>query len=239
MTSGDASGEPRGRPDDEPDEPDDVVEFSGTRWLTRLMNAPRPGRNQGRRVLGLVIALAIGLTVGLAVHRSATHQAQKSASHDVAQISMPAVRALARHHGPLVSYIRQTSPAHACAPVAVGHSPTHLISAAVHHAFPDFAFRDAATTLDQFAGLCSIEVRETRPGATVVVSIASPVAHAARAAYTRLETGIESDGQVTTKYALAVTRTGWEVLVGAIGTTARLPGAGSLLSLAQDPSLTW
>lgn len=235
MTSGAASG----GPDQRPAESDDVLELAGSRWLTRLMNAPRPARNRWRRPLGLVIALAIGLTVGLSLHRSATHQPQRSASHDVAQASLSAVLALADHNGPLVSYIRQASQAHACAPVAVGHSPRHVIIAALHRAFPDFAFKDAATTLDQFTGLCSVEVRETRPGAVVVVSIASPVVHRARAAYTRLETGFESNGQVTTKYALAVNRAGWQVLAGASGTTARLPGAEQLLRLAQNPSLTW
>jgi hypothetical protein len=238
MTGGALSG----APGDEPDETDDLLEVGSSRaqWLTRLLNPPRRQHSRLRSALGLALALALGLTVGLATHRKADHPAAtQPVQHDVARISMPAVRAFATHRGPLVSYVRQSSPAHACALVAVGHSPARTISTAIGNAFPGYKFKDAATTLDQFTGLCSIEVRATRPGGVVVVQIASPTAQSARTAYARLETGVETDGAVTTKYALALNQSGWTLLVGAIGSSAHLPGAEALMRFVQEPSLTW
>lgn len=231
-----------GGPGDEPDEADDLLEVGSSRaqWITRLLNPPRRQHSWLQRALGLVVALAVGLTIGLATHRKAAHPAPtQPVQHDVARISMPTVRALATHPGPLVSYVRQSSPAHACALVAVGHSPARTISRAIQNAFPEYTFKDAATTLDQTTGLCSIDVRATRPGAVLVVQIASPTAHTARASYARLETGVETDGDVTTKYALALNESGWRLLVGAFGRSAYLPSAQALMSLAQERSLTW
>lgn len=234
-------GAPAGAPGDEP-ETDDLLEVGSSRaqWLTRLLNPPRREHSRLRSALALVVALSLGLTVGLATHRKGADRApERSVQHEVAQISMQAVRALASHRGPLVSYVRQASPARACALVAVGHSPVRTISVAIRRAFPGYTFEDAATTLDQFTGLCSIEVRAARPGGVVVVRIASPTAHVSEASYTRLETGVETDGGVTTKYALALNQSGWTLLVGAIGRTAHLPGAEAMMRFVQEPSLTW
>lgn len=235
---------PAGNPLREPDETSgdaEVLDAGSARagWLMRLMNPPPRKRSRWRSGLWLALALAVGLAVGLATHPKSTRVVPQSAPHDAARISMATVRALADHDRPPVTYVRQTSPAGACATVAAGHSPRRAISAALRKAFPGYVFKDAALTLDQFTGLCSIQVRATYRGAVLVVSVASPAAQVVRATYVRLETGIETVGGVTTKYALALNETGWTVLVGATGQIASLPRADDLMRFVQDRSLTW
>jgi hypothetical protein len=230
---------PFGEPEEALGDPEVLeVGSSRARWLTWLTN---PSREHSRlyRGLGVGVALAAGLVVGLATHTNATREVPPSKPYDISRISMTAVRALANQHGAPVNYVRETSAAGACRIVAVGRSPKRVISAAVRKAFPGYAYKDSAMTLDEFTALCSIEVRATYGRAVLLVRIASPTIHTRRAAYTQLETGIETDGDVTTKYALALNPAGWTVLVGATGPIARLPRAEDLMRFAQDPSLTW
>jgi hypothetical protein len=149
------------------------------------------------------------------------------------------IRALAAQRFQLADYVRQTSPAGACATVRVGSEPTDRIERAVHAALPGFTAKDSGRTLDQFTGLCSIVVRETSGRAVLTVTVASPTADPVRGAYTKIETGIASDAGGTTKYVRAITPSGWSVLVGATGQRTALPGVQSLVALAQETSLTW
>jgi hypothetical protein len=139
----------------------------------------------------------------------------------------------------LANYVRQTSAAGACATVRVGTSPTDRIVHIVATNLPGFQLRDSGRTLDQFTGLCSLIVRETRPGAVLTITVAAPAARASTRSYTKIETGIESDATATTKFVRAETPTGWTVLVGATGRQSRLPSASELVNLAQQAHLRW
>jgi hypothetical protein len=139
----------------------------------------------------------------------------------------------------LANYVRQTSAAGACTTVRVGLSPTDRIVHTVAMTMPGFHLRDSGRTLDQFTGLCSLIVRETRPGAVLTITVAAPALQPSALSYTKIETGIETDAGATTKYARAVTPAGWTVLVGATGLQSRLPSAADLVGLAQQANLLW
>ncbi|MGH8981317.1 MAG: hypothetical protein ACRDWE_09905, partial [Acidimicrobiales bacterium] len=149
------------------------------------------------------------------------------------------VLALAAHRGPATDFIRQSSPPGACALVKLGHSPTATIARAVRAVLPGFTVMTIARTLDQFTGLCSLEMRSppTR-GAVLVVSIASPGGRS-RAVFDSVRIGFETTADASTKYVLTVTRGGWSVLIGATGIGAALPSAQDMLELARQPMLTW
>jgi hypothetical protein len=219
----------------------EVLEFgrAGTGRLARLFDPPALPHWPVIRGLGLTALLGVGLAVGLGTHGRTGHLLVPTKPHDVGRISVAAVQALANQPGRLRSYVRQASPPGGCAPVPIGRSPARSVATTVHAAFPGYAFEDAGETLDQFTGLCSLDVRASHGDAVLVVTVASPTAHERRFAYTRLETGIETDGAVTTKYAIAVNGAGWTVLIGATGSNAALPRAADLIRIAQEPSLTW
>jgi hypothetical protein len=224
----------------EPDDATELLELGGARaqWFARLWAARDRRTSRLRRALGWSVALGVGLAIGLALQPTAEHVATP-APKDVARVSMTAIRQLANQRGPLASYVRQASTAKGCALVAPGSSPGRAISAAIRSAFPGFTVKDTARTLDQFTGLCSIEVRATYRDAVLFVNVASPAAHPSRSTYTRVETGVETTDGITTKYAIALTRTGWTVLIGATGRSAILPGANDLVRTAQEPALIW
>jgi hypothetical protein len=227
-------------PGGEPREDDDILDLGGShaRWFETRWSAPRWASSRRAQAFALTVALAAGLTIGLMMNRAAKPPAVRALQHDVSRISTTAVRALANQHE-LTNYVRQDSPAGACALVAVGHSPARAISRAIRAALPGYVLLDAGGTLDEYTGLCSTEVRATCRTSTLVVRVTSPAAHATRSAYTRVETGIETNDGATTKYALAINETGWTVLVGATGRSADLPRAQDLVRLAGDPVLIW
>jgi hypothetical protein len=235
MTGGDFDG----------DESEESLDLGGSQaqWFGRLWAPRRRRASRLIRVLGWTVALGVGLVIGLSVQTPAKHAAQQHqpppVPHEVARISMTAVRGLANQHGQLTSYVRQGSTAAGCALVPIGHSPARTISAAIRAAFRGYTVKDSGRTLDQNTGLCSIEVRATYRSAVLVVTVASPAAHPSRSNYTRVETGIETNAGVTTKYALAINKTGWTLLVGATGPGALLPDAEDLVRVAQEPALTW
>jgi hypothetical protein len=151
-----------------------------------------------------------------------------------------AVRGLAHHRGPLLGYVRQSSPAGVCALVAPGRSPVRLMSRAIRRVAPGYRITDSAMVLDQFTGLCSVQLRAVnRIHDILVVSVAAPPAHTSRSAFDRVETGIQGGSRVTTKYAIDHSRSGFRILVGATGPNRRLPRAQDLVRLASQPALTW
>jgi hypothetical protein len=151
-----------------------------------------------------------------------------------------AVRGLAHQAGPLFSYVRQSTPVGACALVKPGHSPLPLISRAIHRIVPRFRVMDSATVLDQFTGLCAVQVRaKNRVGDVLVVSIASPTEDASHWTFDRMETGIAIGPGPTTLYALNITTRGFRILVGATGPDRGLPGSDDLLRLANARAMMW
>ena len=227
-------------PEFDDDEGADVLELGGSRarWFGWLWTPRR--LSPGVQALGWTIAVGVGLLIGLHSATSTDRAAQRPVTvpHEVARISLATVRELAGRQV-LTDYVRQTSAAGSCALVPVGHAPQRIIAAAMHAALPGYTVRGVARTLDQFTGLCSIEVRATHRSDVLFVTVTSPPAHPSRAQYTRVETGVETDAGITTKYALALNPAGWTVLVGATGDGASLPGAQDLVRLSQEPSLIW
>ncbi len=203
-----------------------------------------------------VIGVAAAAVIGAAVARSSNpgpEQRITSAGptvHNRGEIAAPApsarqstldtVRALARRAGPASELIREAAASGGCVLVPVGQSPARAIQHAVRSLLPAFTVTTTARTLDQFTGLCSLDLRSPRvAGAVLVVSVSSP-ARSARASFDHVSTGFETTGSGTaTKYVLTVKRDGWRVLVGATGSTAGLPAVEDLLTLAGRRGLTW
>jgi len=225
----------------DPAEAEDVLDIgtSGPRWVARLL---RPASERVARVSAGLGALAVAaVLVGALAQTDPGTPAADTGRHDPTHSgrTIAAIRALAAQRFQVADYVRQTSPAGSCATVPVGSAPTSRIERTIHAALPGFTAIDSGRTLDQFTGLCSVIVRETNGRAVVTVSIASPTADPVRGAYTRIETGIASDADGTTKYVRAITPAGWTVLVGATGRRTTLPGVQTLVVLAQESSLTW
>jgi hypothetical protein len=237
--------------EDEPfDEHDDVLILGADkrpRWYSRPADCVAEHRALARAGLWLAGALVVGLAVSRTLPMTTRTAAPASptpaattAPYDPQQQPMASVLALARNDRPLTDYVRQTSTRGACALVPVGHSPTRAIAEAVRRALPEFTGLDVGRTLDQFTGLCSVDLRATHGRhATLTLSVAAPAPHTVDAAYTYVQTGIRTSAGVTTKYVWAVTRTGWTILIGATGNDRDLPGVQDLLELTEQRSLTW
>jgi hypothetical protein len=225
-----------------PADADELLSLGGSRaaWLGRIWSS-RDGKSARPRGW-LAVAMALGTAIALWLstspggHRPAATQ---PAAQNFARISISAVRGLTEQHGPLVVYIRQTSPPGACAVVAVHDLPAARISRALRAAFPGYVVTGSGRTLDEYSGLCELELRASHAGAVLVIRVTSPTAHAERTSFVQLETGIETIGALTTKYALALSPNGWTVLVGATGPNGALPRAADLVRVAQDPALRW
>jgi hypothetical protein len=227
--------------EEQPNDAEDVLDIgsSGPGWLAHLA-APPPERTRRAGWYAGGVAVAAVLVAAL-VHGGSPPPAPRAAPHDPTHSlrTLASIRELAARRSALADYVRQTSAAGACALVRVGLSPTDRVVHTVATSLPGFRLKDSGRTLDQFTGLCSLIVRETRPGAVLTISVASPGAQPPSRAYTKIETGIESDAAATTKYVRAETPTGWTVLVGATGHQAQLPTAADLVRLAQQAGLLW
>jgi hypothetical protein len=244
-----------------PDEPEPQLfpaDHDASRSADELLDVGRTGpawvaqlrRRFSRLRYGAPLLVCAALVVlGLVTWRTLIHHSTPaSAPPRPAPVGRPvfnsgpllAVRGLAHHRGPLLGYVRQSTPAGACALVTPGKSPVQLISRALRRIAPSYRITDSAMVLDQFTGLCSVQLRGVnRVHDVVVVSVAAPPAHAPHSSFDRVETGIQSGPRTTTKYALDVSRTGFRILVGATGPERRLPRAADLVRLASQPALTW
>lgn len=250
----DAPEQPLFTADDEPNRDSDElldVGHASPNWMARLRR-PEHRLRYGAPLLICAALAALGLvtwrtlvhhsTPPLAPSRPAAAPSRPAAVPRPTFNSGPllAVRGLAHHRGPLVGYVRQSTTAGACALVAPGRSPVRLISRALRRIAPGYRITDSAMVLDQFTGLCSVQLRGiNRVHDVVVVSVAAPPTHAPHSSFDRVETGIQGGPRTTTKYALDVSRTGFRILVGATGPARRLPRAQDLVRLASQPALTW
>lgn len=230
----------------------DVLEVRsvGPRWLR-----PR-AHTSSRTRLRFAIAIAVLIT-GVAVlvqrpdgrgadtagapSRSTAAKAPPQAADASTSSDFAAVLALAHHRGRLTDYVRQDSPAGSCAPVRVGYSPVGAIVRTATRYVPTLVVIDSSRTLDQFTGLCAVAVRASVARAAVLtISVSAPPARPPRGATSaRIETGIITSGQVTTKYVSVVTTTGRQVVVGDTGPSAAAVPIRDLLTLAQAPALAW
>jgi hypothetical protein len=157
-----------------------------------------------------------------------------------ADAALAAIRAMATQPGRLQDYVRQNSPAGTCALVAPGHSVRGAVTAAVKRALPDFRVHGFGMVLDEFTGLCAVELRgRNTAGDVLIVSAESPARRGRHTPFSHVQTGFEVSPHSGTKYATVTSPDGFTVLVGATGPMRRLPSDRRLSSLAQDPALTW
>jgi hypothetical protein len=140
--------------------------------------------------------------------------------------------------GPLTDYQRASSGNRACRTVPPGHAPRAAIAGAVRHVLPQVSAVDSSAIMDEFEGLCSIELRaRDRSGTIAVITVTVPAS--SRVQRMTLSTAAEVIGGTTSTLVRATTATGWTVRVGATGPAAAQPSAGQLAALAEDPALTW
>ena len=117
--------------------------------------------------------------------------------------------------------------------------PESRLVAAVRRALPTYAVRDVARTLDQFTGMCTLQLRAAdRHGSTLVVDIASP-AHVTKNLFDQTTVASRTDGDAVVSIVSNLTRAGWTVTFGAVGPVADQPSSAVLLALAQDAALLW
>jgi hypothetical protein len=209
-------------------------------WADRFERVPRLTR--------LAVALTVG-TLSVAgylllrpgpVHAPDTlDAAPASEPHFANDQAVDMVAATARDRGHLHDFIRSTSAAGACALVPVGDSPQRRLEAAVRNALPHYALRDMARTLDQFTGLCTLELRASdAAGSTLVAKIASP-ARVTKNLFDQTTVASRTNGSAVISIVSNLTRTGWTVTFGAVGPVSDQPSSAVLLSLAQDQTLLW
>ena len=93
-------------------------------------------------------------------------------SHDA---TLAMIEAQARQTEPLVDIIRPASTAGACPVVEPGHSAQLAIAAAARRILPTLTVRDVARTLDQYLGMCAIELRgQDAAGSVFVFDVVAP-----------------------------------------------------------------
>jgi hypothetical protein len=198
-----------------------------------------PGRSRWLRVLWGALAAAV---LGVAVFRAVTADrppAPRPPARQAAQVTpLDRVAALAAADT-LTDFTRETSPAGACRTVPVGHDVVAVVMAVVRPLLAGARLVDAARTLDQFTGLCALEVRASGVGGTVItVSVSAPGAQPAPR-LDRVTTGTRTRGAVTTRYALRNAADGWIVLVGAVGDARLEPSVTALARAARSGTLRW
>ena len=205
-------------------------------WLDRLDERITPVMRWSA-----VSVVACGLAVAYLIGRPSS--APHPPASDAAQTGSDALSVLvakARQRAPLTDYIRSDSSFGACASVQVGQDPGRAVVTALHRALPGYAVRDVARTLDQFTALCTIDVRAANArGSTVVIEVVSPQARSDHTFTTVSISSIADPSTTAVTSVSAVTSAGWSVTVGVVGPRSDQPGAATLLSLAQDPTMLW
>lgn len=153
--------------------------------------------------------------------------------------ALDVVRGLVRRPGSLQDILRQDAGGPQCQNVRVGSNPVQAVIASLRTTLGPVVLIDSQRTIDQFAGLCSLQLRARFGSATVGVSITAPPPGVTRASYDNLETGVETQEGVTTQYAQDRDEVGWQILVGAVGRQVDLPGSQALLDATQAPGMRW
>jgi hypothetical protein len=141
----------------------------------------------------------------------------------------------------LTGNIRQASEPSACTTVTPGHSPEQAVLTVLHEQLlQQPSGIETARTLDQFTGLCSLQVRVDEPGGVrLVVLISSPPGRPDLLTLDALEVGLENIGAQSVEYVSEAEHTGWEILIGAVGPPGALPRTSDLARAAGEPQLQW
>jgi len=207
---------------------------------------PRLARAGGGAVV-LVVAGAAFLSVGRGAQ--ARHPPTAPPPPAVPLVSTPSplttaegpawVRLLANPAVVLSSYARSVPGIGVCPVVPVSEEPTARIIAVLGARLRGLTVSTVGQSVDQNAGLCSVQVRGTdAAGATVVASVGAPQVHAVHTAVPE-RTGREQVGRVQLQYAEVTTAAGWSVVVGVVGPGRTQPRSDILARLAADPRLAW
>ena len=106
---------------------------------------------------------------------------------------------------------------------------------------PRFGLLDAGRTFDEFAGLCTVQVRaRDRAGTTVVINVVSPVTPPAPPFTSDLlREASQDEGASRSEYVQLVEARGWTVIVGATGPAADQLYFDDMERLARSPALRW
>jgi hypothetical protein len=141
--------------------------------------------------------------------------------------------------GPLTDYLRAASGSRVCRTVRPGHAPRSAIAGAVRRVLPQVSVVDSSAIMDEFAALCSIELRARDHSGTIAVITVTVPSGARSAQRTSLSTAADAIGGTSSTVVRAVTATGWTIRVGATGPATSQPSVRELAALAQNPTLTW
>jgi hypothetical protein len=145
--------------------------------------------------------------------------------------------ALAEHTAPLSDVVRGGGTRGACALVAPGSSPQTAVVRAIARTLGPIRSAGTSRTIDQFAGLCELQVRVVEAHYTVVAIVTSPTSAAARRANEFVEVTNTSLGERTLAYVEVIDVQGWHVLIGTLG--RQRASDQDLLSLAHASALRW
>jgi hypothetical protein len=222
----------------------DEIDAGGPLLPSRLASALRTPRGRwltrGATVCAaLVVAVAVSDTVAT---RLAVTDGIPRAAPLPAGATSPFERVLALVGEPhLTGNIRQASEPGGCTPVAPGHSPERAVLTVLRQqVLSDPSAIDTARTLDQFTGLCSLELRASAPGGVrLVVLISAPPGRPGLFTLDAVEVGLENTGAVSVEYVAEAMHTGWQILIGAVGPPADLPRTADLTRAAGEPQLQW
>lgn len=141
----------------------------------------------------------------------------------------------------LTGNIRQASEPRACTTVAPGHSPEQAVLTVLREQLlQQPSGIETARTLDQYTGLCSLQVRVDEPGGVrLVVLISSPPGRSDLLTLDAVEVGLENIGAVSVEYVSEDVHTGWQILIGAVGPPSALPRTSDLARAAGEPQMQW
>ena len=227
---------------------DDVLDIGRgpPRWLRRV------GTQSARlRYATPLLVCAVLAGVAIVAWRTVEHGQPPAAAPRTVVNRMPApfnsapliaVRNLAQFAGTLPGepLAPRSATAGACGLITRGHSPLPPIGRTIRRITPSYRILDSEIVLDQFTGLCAIQVRAVSgAGDVLVVSTAAPPAYSPLSSFNRVETGIQRGPRATTKYVWEISSTGFEILVGATGPARGLPQTRDLVHLANQPALIW
>ena len=166
-----------------PTEDDDVLELGRRSGAKPWGRSVAQWRRRWPRLAAAATVVAVGLVTYTVVRSSLSnppsHPVTNSritsvneSSHDAA---LAMIEAQAQQTEPLADIIRPASTAGACPVVEPGHSAQLAIAAAARRNLLTLTVRDVARTLDQYLGMCAIELRgQDAAGSVFVFDVVAP-----------------------------------------------------------------
>ena len=140
---------------------------------------------------------------------------------------------------PAQDFVRTNTASQPCGPEPSQPGTQDRVAAEVRSAFPAARVVDSVMVIDKYAGLCSLELRARDDTGTVVVVRIVPPADDGEVIAPRVDEGVESADGLVTQFVRVTTRAGWTITTGSSGPTGTQPSEDALVSLAQQPTLSW